>query len=301
MIGKHFYRLFTAVLLGLFLGALASPVYAVGTAAGVVISNTASVAYEDSNANALSATSNTVTTTVSQVAGVTIAPNNTSNAVPGDTVTYLHTVTNTGNGADTLDITVSSTQSYTVTLFLDVNDNGVYDSGTDTALADTDADATVDTGSLAADATYKLLVRVAVPAGEADGTVDTTTVTATSSFNTGVSASATDTTTVQAPLLGVTKSVSPVGDQPPGTTLTYTVVVDNTGASTASSIVLTDAIPTNTTYVPNSITLAAVAKTDASDGDEADFNVTTVGAVTVTIGTLAPAATATVVFQVTID
>jgi uncharacterized repeat protein (TIGR01451 family) len=89
----------------------------------------------------------------------------------------------------------------------------------------------------------------------------------------------------------------------PGATVTYTIVVANTGGTAATSVVISDAIPVNSTYVAASITLNAVAQTDASDSpvDESDHNVTTAGAVTVDIASLAGGATATITFQVTID
>lgn len=277
-----------------------SPVLAAGTPAGTVISNTASATYTDANGNALSAVSNTVTTTVSQVAALTVDPNNALGADPGDVLYYAHVVTNGGNEADTIDVTVASSQGWTVALFHDVNGDGAFDGG-DIPLADSDGDLVPDTGSLPADGPFNILVQVTVPVGTADGTVDVTTVTGTSTFNTGVSDTATDTTTVAAPALTILKSVSPAGPQPPGTVLTYTMVVTNGGTGAASAVVLTDPRPANTAYVLGSITQDAASRTDGTLDDNADFNGTTLGAVTVNIGTLAAGASTTITFQVSIN
>ena len=107
----HMYikRFMLGVALTLLIVAFATDSFAAGTPAGTVISNTATADYEDANANALQSVSNTVTTTVSQVAAVDISPaSNSSNADPGDTVCYLHTVTNNGNDSDLIDIWLAS-------------------------------------------------------------------------------------------------------------------------------------------------------------------------------------------------
>jgi uncharacterized repeat protein (TIGR01451 family) len=285
----------------LVVAGLATTALAVGTPAGMNITNQATVDYEDGNGNSFTELSNVVTTTVSQVAAVQTAPDNSSNATPSDVVYYAHTVTNLGNGSDLFDMTTSSSQGWSVTIYEDVNGNGVYDSGTDVVLSDTDADTTPDTGSLAADDSLRIIVAVTVPGGAADGTVDVTTVTATSDFNGAVTDDATDTTTVQSPDVTVSKSVSPAGAQAPGATLTYTIVVANGGTGSASNVLLTDPIPANTTYVVGSITQDAAARTDAGGDDNADYNVTNPGEVTVSIGALAVAGSTTIEFQVTID
>ena len=65
------------------------------------------------------------------------------------------------------------------------------------------------------------------------------------------------------------------GDVAPGDILEYTLDFTNTGSDAAINTVLRDAIPANTTYVPNSLELLALgatgSKTDAEDGDEAEF------------------------------
>ncbi|MFL6228207.1 MAG: beta strand repeat-containing protein [Pyrinomonadaceae bacterium] len=81
--------------------ALITPVMAQSTAGGTVISNTATASYSDGT-NSYSATSNTVTVTVANVAGLTITPDGGSvpTVVAGQTsVDFTFTVTNSGNFA----------------------------------------------------------------------------------------------------------------------------------------------------------------------------------------------------------
>lgn len=275
---------------------------AVGTPAGTVISNTATVDFQDVNGNALQEISNTVQTTVSTVAAVDIDPAAlASNADPGDLVCYAHTVSNNGNDTDTIDVATASSQGWTVTVYQDVDSDGVYTAGTDTPLGNTNGSGTPDTGGMARDTAMEILVCVSVPAGTANGTVDTCDVTVDSDNDPAQTDSATDTTTIDAPDVGVVKSVAPVGDQPPGTVLTYTVTVTNNGSGAAQSMVLTDPIPANTTYQAGTITQDAAARTDAADADNADYNVTNPGEITVSIGTLASGASTTITFQVQID
>lgn len=88
----------------------------------------------------------------------------------------------------------------------------------------------------------------------------------------------------------------------PGATMRYTISVQNTSTTTAAtSVVVVDTPPATTTYTGSTITLDTVGKSDASDADEADWNVTNAGAVTVTIPTLAASTTATITFDVTIN
>ncbi len=87
----------------------ARPAQAAGTAANTVISNTASATYNDPNnaGTTLNATSNTVTVTVAEVAGITVGaasvtdPAHPGNILPGDVVNYDFVVTNIGNAPNT--------------------------------------------------------------------------------------------------------------------------------------------------------------------------------------------------------
>ena len=87
----------------------AAPAQAAGTAANTVISNTATATYSDPNnaGTTLNATSNTVTVTVAEVAGITVGasavndPAHPGNVLPGDVVNYDFLVTNIGNASNT--------------------------------------------------------------------------------------------------------------------------------------------------------------------------------------------------------
>ena len=91
-----------------------------------------------------------------------------------------------------------------------------------------------------------------------------------------------------------------------GDTLTYTVKVQNTGQDGATGTTFSDLIPAGTVFVPGSITLNGAPLTDAGGDDLGEFAGGRVvvrlgtGASATTGGTLAPSASATVSFQVTV-
>lgn len=110
------------------------------------------------------------------------------------------------------------------------------------------------------------------------------------------------------------KTVADLNGAParPGDVLEYTITMTNSGNDNAIQTVLTDAIPTNATYVPGSIAIVtganAGAKTDASADDQAEYQSAPrqvvarlgAGANATTGGALAPAASTSVRFRVTI-
>jgi len=292
-----------ALLLGVA-AMVSTPAFAVGTRAGTTIANSATVNFQDVNGNPLSATSLPAVTTVLQVAGALVDPDNAQTLTPGVTYYYSHTVTNTGNFDDTINLTAASSQTWAVQIYHDNGVVGTYEPGIDVLLTDSaaDADAIPDSGLLINDTSMNILVAVSVPPGTPNSTVDVTTVTGVSSFNAAGTDIARDTTTISAPTVVVTKSV----DQPtavPGATLTYTITVTNTGASAANANVLTDQIPANTTYVANSITLDGVAQGDGNaDGDSGEYIAGPPRRISVALGNMAAGAPArTVTFKVTIN
>ncbi|GLY08035.1 Ig-like domain-containing protein [Actinoplanes sp. NBRC 101535] len=112
------------------------------------------------------------------------------------------------------------------------------------------------------------------------------------------------TTDVIAPRLVATTTPTDLngGDLVPGDIVEYSILVRNTGDDTADSTLLTDAIPSNTTYVPGTLTIDGNTKTDASDTDEANFGS---ARTTFDLGTLTPSpatgSSKTVTFRVKID
>lgn len=300
-------RFLFTVLVSIFavLLAVQTRTLAIGTAAGTVISNQAYVDYEDANGNSQARVfSNTVTTTVSQVAAVNLTPDTDTNATDNSVTTYFpFDLINNGNGTDAFDLAyvVQGASDWTPTaarFYLDAGVIGVYEPGTDTEIT-----APYEVTGVAADATVNLILALDVPdnATAPDGDSSIVDVTATSQFNGAVSDTSTFTATISASVITALKSRSPANPQP-GDTVTYTIVITNAGGTNATSVVLTDAIPGNSTYLASSITLGGVGKTDASDADEADFNVTNPGEVTVNAGTIASGGgTKTITFQITVN
>ncbi len=106
----------------------------------------------------------------SSLAGVLLAPDGDGSAQPGQTITYSHTLTNTGQNFDTYDITHHSNQGWTVTH---------------------PPTLTLDTAQ-----TATLLVSINVPLDAVSGTTDITLITATSQADPTISDSVTNRTTV---------------------------------------------------------------------------------------------------------
>ena len=115
-------------------------------------------------------------------AGVAITPDNNATSTPESVISYVHTVTNTGGATDTIDITVTSTQGWTVALF---ESDGV------TPLTDTDTDTIPDTGAVAAQGAVNIVVKVTVGWSSQN---ELTSVTATSSVDPARNSTAQDTT-----------------------------------------------------------------------------------------------------------
>lgn len=120
-------------------------------------------------------------------------------------------------------------------------------------------------------------------------------------------------TDLYAPRISVDKTFSDVngGNSEPGDIVEYAITVSNTGKDPAVELVLRDAIPVHTTYVPNSLQIVsganAGAKSDSTGNDQAQFaaNATTfflgTGATGTVGGRLNENETTSVKFRVRID
>lgn len=284
--------------------ALASSNASAAPAAGTVIGNQATATYSDAGGTPRTATSNLVQTTVSQVKSFTLTADGARTAAPGQTVYYPHTITNTGNGADTyaLNLLASSTFAATGTghsgmaYYIDANGDGVPDNAT----------AITTTGPLAAGGIFRFVVAGTVPAGAANG--NTAAITVPVADTGGNSLTNTDTTTVASSVITVTKSLSVTsGPSPSAGQITVTLSYTNSGTAAASNVELRDVIPAGMTYVAASGTWSgsASALTDAAGGDPSgiayDFNIAAANRVTAVIGTVPAGFSGNVTFKVTVN
>lgn len=118
-----------------------SSALAAAPAANSSISNQASASYLDTNGNAQVAASNVVVTTVQQVGSFTLDAKattggpldivNTKSGAAGAVIYAPHVLINTGNGADSFNISVAgSTKFNKVEIYSDTNSDGLPDSAT---------------------------------------------------------------------------------------------------------------------------------------------------------------------------
>jgi uncharacterized repeat protein (TIGR01451 family) len=332
---KSMRVMMVAVVLSLVFFFSAIDAHALGTPAGTTINNKATVNYTMGAIN-YSLISNTNTLRVDEVLNNTVTW---QDALPGVTVSPGQTnqvltmkLTNTGNGVDTYTLSAISTQvtgtdflPVSVTIYLDTNGDKTYTPGTDQLYVPGTNDPT-----LLADQSLTLFVLSNIPStGLVDGQKGNVQLTATSQTGTGApgavlsgkgpggtdavvglsggSSSRTGTYVDSSITVNVNKTVVVMdqlgGSQPmTGATVRYTLTVTATGSGTAMNVVITDPIPTNTTYKPGTLKLNSALLTDAADVDAGDVGGTTAGTVTVMLGNLTSASpTYIITFDVKIN
>ena len=267
---------------------------------GTTITLEPTVNYDDGDEGSYPVTTPTVpSVSTTQTWGVTLLHSGTIayTGLPTTTWQYAFTVTNDGSHTDDFDLSVSNAgpDGSMVWAFYAVGDVG----GT----------ALTNSGSLARNGSVDLIAVGTITLGTDDGSVTVTTITATTTDTNSDPAandSDTGTTTVTAPNIMLVKSSSQANEHEtgenvievaPGNDITYTIVVQNWGSAVASSVVITDAIPANTTFKEFVTTTGTTAVYDENAPD-----------VTFTFGSAIAAAadastptTHTLSFTVTVD
>jgi trimeric autotransporter adhesin len=295
-----------------------------GTLPGTV-SNTASFSYNDGSTTATGST-NPATLTVNQAASVVVnnVSGSTSNggsfdditvnsAPQGGTVTFNAYVHNSGNGSDSFDISVVNGTFPSGTTFNLFKSDGV------TPLIDTNGNSTPDTGALAADGTYQVVVKAILPAGSTGGPFSAT-VTGVSKFDGSKSdpanliLTAITANTVDLTINTARSDSTPAGSADsgnaattgfgpgpeatavsvqaanPGTTSTFAIKVNNT-SGIADTFNL--AVSQNTTFSPASLP-SGWSVTFRADASGVAANCSTTGAVISNTGVVNAGANSTV-------
>jgi uncharacterized repeat protein (TIGR01451 family) len=307
--------------------------HAAGTPAGTSIQNTAQVSYT-LGSSSVTASSNTSSVTVAEIldAVLTIAAPTVQVSVGASNEELVFTLTNTGNGNETFNLTALSAgvvgDDFDPTLaipsiYFDTDNSG------DFSAADVAYSAGANDPVLAADASVRLIVVNNIPGTAVNGNRGRSQLTAAAATGTGdpgfsfgmvgdggVEAVA-GTTRGDAVLFGeylaadilltAVKSQSILdqfaGARPlPGARINYQVVITASGSGTAAAAGFSDLIPANTTYVAGSLELNGAALSDTADGDAGAFVSSPAPQVRVTLGDLSGASgPQTIEFAVTIN
>lgn len=288
----------------LLLLALGAPAVFAAAPAGTVIGNQAAATYSDGTSVVRTVTSNTVSTTVQQVASVSLGANGAKTVSIGGQVYYPQTLTNTGNGTDTFALTAAGSGGFafsSVVFYLDANGDGVPDNTTPIT----------STGQVPAGQTFRFVVAGIVPSTAVAGSTNTLVTTATSAFNPATSATVSDLTTITAQaVINVTQALDVTAGPSPSTSArTLTITYTNTGNTAATNLTLAELIPSGMSYVAGSGRWSGTGSTVLTDADNTDNqggivydqNVTVANRVTAVIASVPPGASGTLSFQVNVN
>jgi trimeric autotransporter adhesin len=272
--------------------AFSGPALFAQTPAGTRIVSRTTGSYEAST-GAVFTFSDSVVVVVGQVSGAGITPPRTAMGDAGVTSIIGHSLTNMGNGDDSLAVTASSRHGWPTRIYRDANGNGALDPGE--LLLTTPV-------FLAMQASAEILVAVVVPGIPAvRGVVDTIDVNTASRFDPSVTASLYDVLTIRD--AGITIALNKSANRPSaavGDLVTYTVAYSSSGAGSATEFEITDPIPAGSSYVAGTMRLNGVALTDP-DGDDAGFFDVPGNRVIFRVGAISAGQSGTVTFQVRVD
>ncbi|WP_028551517.1 DUF7507 domain-containing protein [Paenibacillus sp. UNC451MF] len=228
--------------------------------------------------------SNTVTTPVYQPSFTATKSSSTTNATVGDTVVYSILLNNTGNyGAS---VTLTDTIPVGTTLV----PNSVLLNGSPIPGADPSAGIPLGVIDTTATVTFSVIITSLPPSqqltNQASGSYSFTLPDGRSSGGTFLSN--TTVVSVSAPNVSVVKS-SLQTDAVVGDTVIYSIVTTNSGIENVNNVILTDNIPVGSSFVPGSVTVNGSSRPAASPTSGISLN------------TIAPGASVTVTFSVTVN
>ncbi len=230
--------------------------------------------------------------TVNAVRNVSFTPDRTGQVAPGGSVTYTHILTNNGNvtegvaGGNLLPFIVNTVGNLgsTTSVYVDLNNNGIADTGELVTGGDLTALLTSTPGGagLQPGESATILVKVEAPTNANAGQADTATLTITPTGSTAVSIN--DTTTVNIGQVRLTKQqaldancdgIPDAGaaayslntiQAKPGACITYQITAANDGNQPVTDVVINDTVPTYTTLAASPATAPAPALDPVAKG-----------------------------------
>lgn len=301
---------------------------ATGTRAGTLIDSTATASF-DGPSGSVEISSNTVSITVAELLDVEVASTDAGDVATtpdANNQVLSYQITNIGNGSEAFTLTADTARpgddfdTTFVHIMLDTNGNNVYDPGVDDIYV-----AGTNDPVLEPDQNISVFIISNVPADAADTQRAEVTLTAEALTGTGATGTIFDGQgdgggdavvgtsgangedsgffIVEAANITLSKEASivdPMGGSSaiPGAIITYSLVASVTGTGAANNVVISDAIPANTIYQAETITLEGAGLSDADGDDAGSFNGT---AITVNLGDVPGGQTRTITFQVEID
>ncbi len=206
--------------------------------APAILPNTAQYDYDSSGFTAPGVNTNTVNFEILPVVDLTFTGETKPTANAGSSVVFANTLTNDGTGTDTFNIVVNEPGTFPAgTTFQLLKSDGA------TPLTDTNGDGIADTGPVIKGASYTVYLRANIPSNAKSDDPVSVTKTATSTVDSSKSKTATDTLNeIKGPgvdLKGVAVTGNGAGTTTrvdnapgnPGTTVTLTLTVENTGVN----------------------------------------------------------------------
>jgi uncharacterized repeat protein (TIGR01451 family) len=257
---------------------------AVKVPAGTIIGNSATATYYDENNNQYTTTSNVVQTVVQAVCGVDVIPDSkiVKEGVPGQVVYLPFQIKNTGNSENTFSLSLQN-GSYTKSVYLDENQNGVVDPG----------EQTVTSLNLGMDEVATVIVSVEIPTTAGVGDTEDFSITVSSAkIGTCSDQGNGQVNVLNDAVISINKSVDK-SQALPDSQITYTISFKNIGTKSAyaldgfsvdidndgnvetgvEGILVKDAVPSGSIYVSASATGTPTVNPDgfvvySSDGNQ---------------------------------